>query len=109
MIEFQYFRECPNAQSTLENVRALLDESFIGESELVLVEVPTPELASRLNFQGSPSILVDGIDIFSETRPGGSHFACRIYELDGVSTGVLPKEFIRSQIRKIRGTSDQRR
>ncbi len=102
MIEFQYFQECPNASSTLKNLRALVDDSSIEVSELNLVEVPTPELASKLNFQGSPTILVDGIDIYSETRPSGSSFNCRIYMLDGESTGILPKGFIKSQITKIR-------
>lgn len=39
--------------------------------------VETIEEAERLGFHGSPSILVDGVDVFAE--PAGVGLSCRIY------------------------------
>ncbi len=102
MIEFQYFQECPNAAATLNNLKDLVSEAFIDESEIFLVEVPSPETAEKANFQGSPTILYNGVDIFTGSEPDGFSFNCRIYEIDGKKTGVLPREFIKSRISGLR-------
>jgi hypothetical protein len=86
VIEFQYFPGCPNAAETLYNLQQLIDEG----------------VAHQVSFQGSPSILVDGLDLYTEAKPGGTHFACRTYIIDGRRTGVLPKDFIRRQLTKLR-------
>jgi len=43
-----------------------------------LVEVTTQEQAERIGFRGSPSVLVDGRDLFAQT---GTDFGlmCRVY------------------------------
>jgi hypothetical protein len=98
MIEFQYFQECPNAATTLSNLKELISEAFIDESDIVMVEVPSPDSAEKANFQGSPTILHNGVDIFTGSEPEGFSFNCRIYEIDGKKTGVLSVDFIKSRI-----------
>jgi hypothetical protein len=106
MIEVQYFEECPNAASTIENVMSLVSKSVIDEREVKLTLVNNPELAEEASFQGSPTILVDGVDIYTEKKPIGYSFNCRIYQIDGGSTGILPKLFIKEQLTKIRTSSN---
>ena len=89
MIEFQYFRDCPNAAATLENLRALLRDSGFPDSDLRITEVSSPDAASEVSFQGSPTILVDGIDIGTGRPPQGFRYSCRLYQIDGRSTGTL--------------------
>jgi hypothetical protein len=48
--------------------------------------------------QGSPTILVNGKDIYTGEESVGFNYACRIYEFDGEQTGVIPKEFIRAKL-----------
>jgi hypothetical protein len=98
MIEFQYFNGCPHATKTLQNLREVLAEMGIGENELHIIDVPSPESAQKMKFQGSPSILVDGVDIYTGAEPEGFSYSCRVYEFDGGRTGVIPREFIRRKL-----------
>jgi hypothetical protein len=94
MIEFQYFKGCPHAKDTLHNLREVMTEMGIGENELQIINVPSPEAAQKIKFQGSPTILFNGIDIFTGEKPVGLSYSCRVYEFDGKQIGVIPKEFI---------------
>ncbi|MBC7362220.1 MAG: alkylmercury lyase [Candidatus Aminicenantes bacterium] len=105
MIEFQFFKGCPHSEATLKNLVELVEEGFIKKDEIVLTEVPNPETAKELNFQGSPTILVDGYDIYTEQKPEKFNFSCRVYNLNGTLTGILPKEFIKAQIEKLKAKS----
>lgn len=98
MIEFQFFLGCPNAPSTLENLRAVMMELGIPESQLKISVVPDIDSAKRLSFQGSLSILVNRIDIYTGLEPTGFSYGCRLYEFDGQQTGIIPRGFIRENL-----------
>lgn len=75
-VELLYFDDCPNWREADE-----LLERVAGEVgfELTRRLVDTPEQAEALGFRGSPSILVDGVDVFaSGDEPVG--LSCRIYQ-----------------------------
>lgn len=101
MIEFQYFEGCPNSTDTLSNLRELISEGMVDEREVRIVQVQDPDLAERVNFQGSPPILVNGMDIYTEAVPSGSSFSCRVYKIGGRCTGVLSKDYIRQKIGRL--------
>jgi hypothetical protein len=102
MVEFQFFEGCPNSDTTRENLNELVREGIIQESEITITEIPSPEEAESRNFQGSPTILIDGIDIYNDQIPHGSSFSCRTYVFEGVRTGILSKEFIRAKYKEHR-------
>ena len=106
MVEFQFFEGCPNSEQTLANLNELIREHFIEKSDVTIVEILDPEESERLNFQGSPTILVDGIDIYSGLTPKSSSFSCRTYTFDGKRTGILSKEFIKNKIIEFRSSLD---
>jgi len=91
MIEFQFFKGCPHSEQTLRNLLSLVAEGFLKENEIIITEVSDP-----------PTILVDGYDIYTEKVPETFNFSCRIYNINGIQTGVLPREFIKTQIEKLR-------
>ncbi len=94
---------------TLNNLKELIGEGLIRERDLTITEVPDPAFAEKISFEGSPSILVDGIDIYTGAKPKQSNYSCRIYEFDGKRTGIVPKEFIREKIIALRtGTSESK-
>jgi hypothetical protein len=76
-ITLQYFDDCPNWRVADERLRAALDA--VGRSDPIdYVRVVTDEDAERLQFRGSPTILIDGRDPFGV--PGSAvGLACRIY------------------------------
>ena len=99
MIEFQFFDGCPNADNTLQNLRITMGEQGITKDHLKLTEVPNIESAKRVNFQGSPTILVNGKDIYTDELPIGFSYSCRIYIFEGEQTGCIPKEFIATKLK----------
>ena len=78
-----YFDDCPNWKIVDGHLRALVDE--IPGLEIDRVEVTTPEDAQRLEFRGSPSILIDGVDPFADPdAPLG--LSCRLFQTpDGMA------------------------
>lgn len=105
MIEFQYFPGCPHAAQTLHNLQQLMEEGLVRADELRIVKAEDAETAQRVGFRGSPTILVDGIDIYTLRKPAEPCFTCRTYLIAGKPSGVLPKEFIRQQLSKLRRCS----
>lgn len=72
-----YFDDCPNWHEADEHLRALALEQ--PELRVTRQVVETPEEAERTQFRGSPSILVDGVDPFSDDdAPVG--LSCRVYQ-----------------------------
>jgi hypothetical protein len=94
MIEFQYFNGCPNADSTLIHLKKVMKQLNIPTSELRMIEVSDIATAEKAAFQGSPTILVNGIDIYLDVKPASFNFSCRIYHFNEKQTGIIPKEFI---------------
>lgn len=103
MITFQYFRDCPHAAETLRNLLDLARENLFSENEVEVVEVPDAAAARECCFQGSPTIMINGVDIYTLRRPEGFKYACRMYEFRGKKTGVIPKDYIESRIKELRG------
>lgn len=94
-IEVLYFDGCPNHEPAVARVREVL-ESLGIEATVREVRVATPEDAQRLEFPGSPTIRVNGVDIEPAARQGRDFaMGCRRYG----NSGVPPRELIESAIR----------
>lgn len=98
-LEFMYFEDCPSYQQTLENFIGVLTELDINV-DLELVNVESSEQAKQLGFYGSPTIKIDGANL--ESRTGDYSYNCRLYDVDGKLTGVLPKDYLREKLRALR-------
>lgn len=83
-------------------------EGFLLPDEVHVTEVGDTEAAWRVQSAGSPTVLVDAVDIYMEEKPHDTNLACRVYVVTGMRTGVLPKEFIRQQISELRGGTSHR-
>lgn len=71
-----YFDGCPNWKVADERLERLARE--LPTLRITRRRVVTSEEAERLGFRGSPSILVDGVDVFAEPdAPVG--LSCRVY------------------------------
>lgn len=76
-VELLYFDGCPSWRVAYERLQLALRESGI-QAEVEVVEVRTDEEAARRLFRGSPTVRIDGEDLFSE--PGAATgLACRVY------------------------------
>lgn len=77
-IQVLHIDECPNWQEAGDRVRRALDSIGLGDVPVEFVLIRTADEAVRLAFAGSPTILVDGEDLFpSEGQT--ADLACRVY------------------------------
>ena len=77
-IEVHYFDGCPTYRVAENRLRQVLAEEGI-EAEIELVAVNTDEEARKLRFPGSPTIRVDGRDLFPAPERGEWRLGCRVY------------------------------
>ena len=91
-IEIQHFRGCPNSPEMINRVKEAIkgSEEKIEYNE-VLVE--SNELAEKLKFRGSPTVLINGEDIEGRNAPESASLNCRVYE-----NGLPSVEEIRNKI-----------
>jgi hypothetical protein len=102
LIRFLFFDGCPNSQESLVNLRTALGRLSI-RPVLEIVEIGNADQAATEHFLGSPSIMVDGLDLETGVAPVHSSFSCRLYEVSGKKTGLLDEQFIESRLRELIG------
>jgi len=83
-IEVLYFRGCPNYAETVKRVRQVVQQLGL-DTQVEQVEVTASDDPAALRFAGSPTVLVDGVDIDPAQRDDPTYsFSCRQYEGSGV-------------------------
>jgi hypothetical protein len=91
-VQVLYFEGCPNYKAALDLVRAVAPRSTIEA-----VEIRTQEDAVRMRFLGSPTILVDGVDVEPDARARTDFgFTCRTYGGRGVPRRELVVALVNS-------------
>jgi mercuric ion transport protein len=100
-VQVLYFDGCPHSLPTVELVAETLRAEGI-ETEVERVFVASAERAQEVEFLGSPTVRINGLDVESEARTQKSYgFGCRTY-LDGKKrTGMPSREMIQRAIREI--------
>ncbi len=77
-VEVLYFDGCPTYRAAARTLRTVLAEAGV-EACIELVAVNTDEGARRLRFPGSPTIRVDGRDLFPAPEREDWRLGCRVY------------------------------
>jgi hypothetical protein len=95
-IEFFFWEDCPSHPQAMERLKEVMAEVGV-DAPIERIEVLTNEDAERLQFPGSPTIRVDGVDVDpAGTAQTGAALTCRVYRLeDGRFSPVPSKEMIR--------------
>jgi hypothetical protein len=95
-IQILYFEGCPNHLHTVALVRQVV--ATLGkEVQIEEVEVTSPEDAVSKRFLGSPTVLVNRVDIAPRARQRTDYgLSCRIY--DGMS-GLPSEDLLRAALR----------
>jgi hypothetical protein len=94
-ITFLFWEDCQSQDDAVRRLKKVLAEERM-DAEIETICVQSEGEAKRLQFAGSPTILVDGKDI---QPPTTAHYslACRAYHLEDGRISPLPSE---SMIRK---------
>ena len=77
-IELLHIADCPNSELTLDRLQRAVDSAMPSNTILKYTLVDSAETAARVLFAGSPTILIDGVDLFP-TDGRTTDLACRIY------------------------------
>ena len=95
-ITLQYFEGCPNWRLVDAALRKVLDDLGI-ETHIEYQLIDTAEAAERLQFRGSPTILLDGDDPFAQPdAPVG--LTCRVYRTPTGLAGSPTKQQLRTAL-----------
>ena len=77
-VEVLYFDGCPTYGAAVKTLRKVLADEGV-QAEVELVAVKTDKDARSLRFPGSPTIRVDGRDLFPAPEREDWRLGCRVY------------------------------
>ncbi|MFN7209361.1 MAG: hypothetical protein ACK4P1_03080 [Aggregatilineales bacterium] len=99
-IQFLYYEDCPSHAAGLQRLREALAAEGI-QAPIEIVKVETEAQAEALRFVGSPTILIDGVDIAPPSGAARYRLTCRTYRLEDGRFAPLPSfEMIRAALQK---------
>jgi hypothetical protein len=99
-VELLWWEGCPSHPETLADLERILREEGIS-AEVKRVEIESDEQARREHFPGSPTIRVDGRDIFPAEGREPFSLTCRVYRLrDGRVSPTPDPEDLRDALRR---------
>ena len=77
-ITLQYFDGCPNWKTTDAHLTTLIAEQGV-DATIHYQLIDTPKAAEQHNFRGSPTVIINDVDPFTDPdAPVG--LSCRIYQ-----------------------------
>jgi len=103
-VEILYFDGCPTYRAAEKTLCEVLKEQGIA-AEVQLVAVNTDGEAQELRFAGSPTIRVDGEDLFPVPERGEYALGCRMYATSEGSRGSPTFTMLSEALAKKRGGS----
>jgi hypothetical protein len=106
-IELLWWEGCPSTERALTELRAAARAVGLGEASVRAREMRTDEDAAEAGFVGSPTVLIDGIDVLP---PGGDEpvgLSCRIYRRrDGRISPTPDPEDLRDALTRALATTE---
>jgi hypothetical protein len=96
-VEVLYFDGCPTYETATKTLRAVLAEEGV-EAEVELVAVNCDEEVQRLRFPGSPTVRVDGRDLFPPPEREDWRLGCRVYATPEGFKGSPTAEMLRAAL-----------
>ena len=102
-VEVLYFDGCATYRVAEKTLRGVLAQEDV-EAEVELVAVNSDEEVQRLRFPGSPTIRVDGEDLFAVPERAGYALGCRMYATPEGLRGSPTTEMLREALAKMEGT-----
>ena len=97
-VRLVYFEGCPSWQLARTRLRQGLDRLGRADVSISEVRVETADEATAAGFAGSPTILINGRDLFPRSTAWAGGLACRLYRSPTGSTGVPRVEDIVSAL-----------
>mgnify|MGYP001155479263 CR=1 FL=1 len=97
-LELLYIDNCQNYYKMLKNVEEAI-QGLENEVEFEKILIEDEKTASKFNFLGSPTLLINGQDLFGNKAPAKISLACRFYP-DGMPSPEEIRKAITSNLKK---------
>lgn len=88
---------CPNTGPALKLFQVALKDENIDPDLVTVLQVTTESEAAALNFQGSPTFVAAGQDLFPSSAKSG--ISCRVYQTNHGLSGLPSVESLRAAVR----------
>jgi hypothetical protein len=100
-VELLWWEGCPSTDRALGEVRQALDDMGLGEVEVHMREITTDADAEARSFAGSPTILIDGVDVVPAASEQDTGLGCRVYHRrDGRISPTPDSDGLREALRR---------
>ncbi|MGI8863439.1 MAG: DF family (seleno)protein [Solirubrobacteraceae bacterium] len=101
-IELLWWEGCPSTDAALAQLREILVEFGLGETPVQRREIRTDAEAAEVGFRGSPTILIDGLDVDAGAEPADPNpLTCRVYRRrDGRISPTPDPDDLREALRR---------
>lgn len=86
-ITIQYFDGCPHWTLAENRLREAMTDLGRKDVEIAYQRIESPDDAEQVSFHGSPTILVNGRDVFAGPEMPVS-FGCRVYATEEGTQGA---------------------
>jgi len=89
-VELLWWEGCPSTERALAAVREALTGLGLDAVEVRMREVRTDADAEQVRFVGSPTILIDGVDLVPAAAEEPIGLSCRVYRRRDGRVGPIP-------------------
>jgi hypothetical protein len=108
-IEVLYFEGCPNYEPTVSRVKQVVKDLGLAHKVLEVI-ITNPKMAESFRFLGSPTVLVNGLDVEPAARNSNQiGFGYRTYPSGERRVGVPGEDLIRAALVEAQGHSPRGR
>jgi hypothetical protein len=97
-VTIQYFEGCPHWRIAEQRLRQALKDIGRDDVSIDHQRIDSPDDAERLDFHGSPTLLIDGRDPFAGREMPAS-LGCRVYQTEEGTQGAPSVAQIRHVLR----------
>jgi len=101
-IEVLHIDQCPNLEAARKALAEVVDELGLSDVTVTSTLIGSSEEAARHRFAGSPTVLIDGLDVVPGVEPT-TNLACRVYRDGQKMAGSPTKDSLREAILKTPG------
>ncbi len=100
-VELLWWEGCPSTERALTAVREALTDLGLGDVEVSMREVRSDADAEDSRFVGSPTILIDGVDLVPAAADEQIGLSCRVYRRrDGRVSPIPDPDDLREALRE---------
>ncbi len=99
-VELLWWEGCPSTEKARAAVEEALNDLGLGGTPVRMREIRTDDDASSAGFVGSPTILIDGVDLVPAAAEEQIGLSCRVYRRrDGRVSPIPDPDDLREALR----------